>query len=385
MPRAKAKAKGEEVVDGRGGYFVFLGLSIDDVARPGFVAKVKAASAKGSFETVARVKETLCTAKARETYLSVWCTANYYDMFGLARDAPAADVTKAFRAMALRTHPDRWSKKGMLLVRNAEHCMQRVNAAYAVLSDAATRRDYDSADAPFHHDSAGHAADDDGSEAEEVSEVDSEAEHADFRREEARNKKKNNKKKGDEGDGGKKRKRKPDDDGDDGDGAAPRPDPKDDGYVERRMSLSELYIGVARIEIKLASGGLLAMMVPPRTPPNRMFPTGPRTGVRIVLIDVPGSPFKIDRLCRLVRWVEVDMIDAACGRGNVSVTAPDGSMHTAKLHAPLVHGDEIEFPGAGFDHEPMIGKAHLVLTNLHAAKRNELHTLYTTLTLQSIQ
>ena len=62
---------------------------------------------------------------------------DYYATLGVARDASADDIKKAFRKLARKYHPD-VSKEA-----DAEHRMKEVNEAYAVLSDAEKRAAYD--------------------------------------------------------------------------------------------------------------------------------------------------------------------------------------------------------------------------------------------------
>jgi len=62
---------------------------------------------------------------------------DYYDTLGVARDASAEDIKKAFRKMARKYHPD-VSKEA-----DAEARMKEVNEAYAVLSDTEKRAAYD--------------------------------------------------------------------------------------------------------------------------------------------------------------------------------------------------------------------------------------------------
>lgn len=62
---------------------------------------------------------------------------DYYQTLGVARDATAADIRKAFRKLARKYHPD-VSKEA-----DAEKRMQEVNEANAVLSDPEKRAAYD--------------------------------------------------------------------------------------------------------------------------------------------------------------------------------------------------------------------------------------------------
>jgi len=62
---------------------------------------------------------------------------DYYATLGVARDAPAEAVKKAYRGLARKYHPD-VSKEA-----DAEQRMKEVNEAYAVLSDPEKRAAYD--------------------------------------------------------------------------------------------------------------------------------------------------------------------------------------------------------------------------------------------------
>ena len=62
---------------------------------------------------------------------------DYYQMLGVARDATAEDLKKAFRKLARKYHPD-VSKEA-----DAELHMKEVNEAYTVLSDPEKRAAYD--------------------------------------------------------------------------------------------------------------------------------------------------------------------------------------------------------------------------------------------------
>ena len=63
--------------------------------------------------------------------------ADYYEVLGVARDADAATLKKAFRQLAIQYHPDRNSAP------DAEDRFKAINEAYAVLSDPEKRARYD--------------------------------------------------------------------------------------------------------------------------------------------------------------------------------------------------------------------------------------------------
>jgi DnaJ-class molecular chaperone len=63
---------------------------------------------------------------------------NYYKMLGVDEHAEAQEIKEAFRKLALKYHPDR--NQGDL---ETQGKMQRINEAYAVLSDTEKRRQYD--------------------------------------------------------------------------------------------------------------------------------------------------------------------------------------------------------------------------------------------------
>ena len=65
-------------------------------------------------------------------------TPDYYAALGLPETATARDVREAYKKRALRTHPDKNPNDA-----SAAEAFKEVGAAYACLSDAAARREYD--------------------------------------------------------------------------------------------------------------------------------------------------------------------------------------------------------------------------------------------------
>ena len=63
---------------------------------------------------------------------------DYYDVLGVARDASAGDIKRAYRKLALKFHPDRNPDD-----REAEEHFKECAEAYQVLSDSEKRELYD--------------------------------------------------------------------------------------------------------------------------------------------------------------------------------------------------------------------------------------------------
>ncbi len=66
-----------------------------------------------------------------------WATVDYYALLGVDAAADAETITRAFRELAKRSHPDTADD-----TERAER-FSELTAAYAVLSDRVTRREYD--------------------------------------------------------------------------------------------------------------------------------------------------------------------------------------------------------------------------------------------------
>ena len=69
---------------------------------------------------------------------------DYYKVLGVPKDAPTADIKKAYRKLARQHHPD--ANKGDSA---SEEKFKEISEAYDVLSDTTKRKEYDEARSLF--------------------------------------------------------------------------------------------------------------------------------------------------------------------------------------------------------------------------------------------
>lgn len=67
-------------------------------------------------------------------------TKDYYRILGVLDDAEVIVIKAAYRALAQKYHPDKWTGSS----NESAARMVDINEAYAVLSDAKKREQYDS-------------------------------------------------------------------------------------------------------------------------------------------------------------------------------------------------------------------------------------------------
>ncbi|TDH72728.1 hypothetical protein CCR75_003394 [Bremia lactucae] len=68
---------------------------------------------------------------------------NYYEVLGVERSASPDKIKAAYRKLVLEHHPDRFHDKSQGSARRNDDKILRINAAYDLLGDNATRAKYD--------------------------------------------------------------------------------------------------------------------------------------------------------------------------------------------------------------------------------------------------
>lgn len=68
---------------------------------------------------------------------------DYYEVLGLQKGASADEIKKAYRKLAMKWHPDKWTQASEAEQKTAEQNFKEVGEAYAVLSDDQKRARYD--------------------------------------------------------------------------------------------------------------------------------------------------------------------------------------------------------------------------------------------------
>jgi curved DNA-binding protein CbpA len=68
---------------------------------------------------------------------------NHYEALGIASDADASTIKRAYHKLALKCHPDKQVSKPLAEQKAAAEQFKRINEAYTTLSDSDSRRRYD--------------------------------------------------------------------------------------------------------------------------------------------------------------------------------------------------------------------------------------------------
>lgn len=69
-------------------------------------------------------------------------TQSYYSVLGVSSGSPIDEIRRAYRKLAMKWHPDKWTKSPSLLG-EAKRKFQKIQEAYSVLSDERKRTMYD--------------------------------------------------------------------------------------------------------------------------------------------------------------------------------------------------------------------------------------------------
>ena len=76
-------------------------------------------------------------------------TKEFYQILEINENATAEEIKKAYRKLALKWHPDKWSTKSLEERAKANEEMQKINKAYEVLGDEEKKRRYDAGETSF--------------------------------------------------------------------------------------------------------------------------------------------------------------------------------------------------------------------------------------------
>ena len=68
---------------------------------------------------------------------------DYYDLLGVEKTSSEAEIKKAYRKLAMKYHPDKFSNASDKEKKEAEDKFKEINEAYQVLSDADKKSKYD--------------------------------------------------------------------------------------------------------------------------------------------------------------------------------------------------------------------------------------------------
>jgi curved DNA-binding protein CbpA len=81
-------------------------------------------------------------------------TKDFYEILGVNKNSPLEEIKKAYRKLAQKWHPDKWSSKSVGEREKANEKMQELNKAYEILGDEDKRKKYDLGETDFTSDFA---------------------------------------------------------------------------------------------------------------------------------------------------------------------------------------------------------------------------------------